>query len=235
MVLLKYISFLFGFEIRARILRFRTSVMFQTFLVLMSVYVWTHLSPLFDRDLSSKEWSWDVHGMVKKWESLKITEKSWRVVLFGVLLLCNCSYSTFLLFLSSDPYRIAIAFFVCFALTVQLFTGLVLSKLFSLLATVLGCKDRFFQKYSRMKLVIVLIYAIFLTSFGYYNTQSLPDIKEVTIPVKDLPTKLNGLSITFIPDIHIGPTVGKTRLEKLVNMVNYLQSGKNITDCFLDI
>ncbi|KAH3772766.1 hypothetical protein DPMN_174112 [Dreissena polymorpha] len=52
----------------------------------------------------------------------------------------------------------------------------------------------------------------------------LPDIKEVTIPVKDMPKSLNRMTITFVSDIHLGPTTGQQSLERIVNMINYLNS-----------
>lgn len=230
MMLLKYISFLFDHETRARILRFRTTIFIWTFSVAISVYVWTNLSSLFDSDIFTKadqrQYSFD--AVSKKWISLKLNEKVWRTVLLTILVLGNCSYSSFSFFLSSDPYTIVIIFFLSFALTILLFSGLVLMKLFTLLGTFFGCfSERIIKKYKRIQLVIVVIFAAFVSSVGYYNSLSLPQIKKLTIPVKDLPEKLNGLTITFIPDIHIGPTVGRTRLEQVINMVNYLQSGND--------
>ena len=225
----KYISILFDYETRARILRFRTTMIIWSFALMMSVYIWIALSPLFDSDISSRTETnlYNFEAIYKKWESLKFNEKVWRTILLAILFLGNCSYTTFSFFLSSDPYKVAIVFFISFALIVLLFTGLVLMKLFTLLGTLSGClSERTAQKYKRLRHVCVLIFAVFITCVGYYNSLSLPELKEVKIPVKDLPKKLNGLSITLIPDIHLGPTVGRTRLERVVNIVNYLQSGK---------
>ena len=235
MVLAKYISLLFGHETRSRILRFRTTIMIESVALMMSIYIWVNLSTLFDKEIVSKPDSSlnSFNAVIRKWNSLQTVEKIWRLILLGILLLSHCSYSTFVFFLSPEPYKIAIIFFIAFAITVQLFTGLVLMKLFTLIAKRLGIKERGIQKYTRTKLFIVVIYALLMSSTGYYNSLSLPEIKEVTVPIKDLPAKLNGLTITFIPDIHIGPTVGRTRLERIVNMVNYLQSGNLISISYI--
>ena len=223
---MKYISALFSYETRGRILRFRTTVMIQSVSLVMSIYIWRNLSTMFDRESSSKPDNTfsSIHAVIRSWNTLGTGSKFWRCILFGILFLCHCSYSTFVFFLSTDPYKIAIVFFIAFAITVQLFTGLVLTKLFTLIFKLFGFKERYFLRH-RVRQFIVLIYAFSISSAGYYNSLSLPEIKEVTVPVKDLPAKLNGLTITFIPDIHIGPTVGRTRLERIINMVNYIQSG----------
>ena len=227
----KYVSFIFDDETRARILRFRTTIIILSFALMMSIYVWKTLSPLFDSDMSSTTdySSYSSEAIYKKWHSLKLNQKVWRTILFTPLFLGNCSYTTFSFLLATDPYKLAIVFFFCFALIVLLFTGLVLMKLITLLGTLSGClSERTVQKYKRMRHVSVVVFAVFVGCFGYLNSLSLPQIKEVTIPVKDLPKKLDGLTITLIPDIHIGPTVGRTRLERVINIVNYLQSGNMI-------
>ena len=226
MTFMKYISVLFSFETRRRILRFRTTLMIQSVALVMSIYIWRNLSTMFDRESSSKPDNTfnNFHAVIRRWNTLEVGSKFWRCILFGILFLSHCSYTTYIFFLSTDPYKIAIVFFIAFAITVQLFTGLVLMKLFTLIFKIFGLKERYYLRH-RVRQFIVLIYAFSISSAGYYNSLSLPEIKEVTIPVKDLPAKLNGLTITFIPDIHIGPTVGRTRLEQVVNMVNYIQSG----------
>lgn len=42
----------------------------------------------------------------------------------------------------------------------------------------------------------------------------------VKVPVKNLPQELVGLRIVHISDLHIGPTIGKSFVEKIVNRVN---------------
>ena len=229
----KYVSFMFDHETRARILRFRTTIIIWSFSLMMSIYVWTSLSSLFDSDMISTAQTSSISSgtVYKKWHALRTNEKVWRTILFVVLFFGNCSYSTFSFFLSNtDPYKLAIAFFFCFAVIVLLFSGLVLMKFITLLGSISGCiSERTVQKSKRIRHISVVIFAVFVACVGYINSLSLPQIKEVTIPVKDLPKKLDGLTITLIPDIHIGPTVGRTRLERVINIVNYLQSGNNFT------
>ncbi|KAK3791828.1 hypothetical protein RRG08_026732 [Elysia crispata] len=52
-----------------------------------------------------------------------------------------------------------------------------------------------------------------------------PAVRHVKIPVKDLPTNLEGLSFVQISDIHLGPTVGFTKLNMIVDIVNRQNPG----------
>ena len=144
----------------------------------------------------------------------------WRFTLFVLSTCAVFAYSSFSFFNSVEVYRLAIWLFLCLGAVIQLFTILVFIKLINF---VLRLKQKTKTRpITKTQQIIALIYALLVVGIGYYNGQQLPNIKEVTIPVKDLPEEL---TITLISDIHVGPTIGKKRLEKVVNMVNYLGSG----------
>ncbi|KAK0061817.1 transmembrane protein with metallophosphoesterase domain [Biomphalaria pfeifferi] len=56
--------------------------------------------------------------------------------------------------------------------------------------------------------------------YGLYNASQPPVVKDVKIPIRDLPIGLNGLKIVQLSDIHLGPTVGFSKLSKIVTIVN---------------
>ncbi|KAH9502931.1 hypothetical protein Btru_072406 [Bulinus truncatus] len=56
--------------------------------------------------------------------------------------------------------------------------------------------------------------------YGLYNASQPPTIKTVTIPIRNLPLNLEGLKIIQLSDIHLGPTVGFTKLDRIVHVVN---------------
>ena len=71
--------------------------------------------------------------------------------------------------------------------------------------------------------------AIFIVSnalamLALYNGQKDPVVKKVRIPLRNLAPELNGFTIVHLPDLHIGPTVGKTMLEKAVRTTNQLNA-----------
>jgi predicted MPP superfamily phosphohydrolase len=73
--------------------------------------------------------------------------------------------------------------------------------------------------------LLAIICALSMTTYGYYKINQPPVIKNVSIPIKDLGSSLDGFTITLLSDIHLGPTVGKKQLETAVHMSNNLESG----------
>ncbi len=64
--------------------------------------------------------------------------------------------------------------------------------------------------------------AVLLSLAGIYNAHKTPDVVEIKLPVKNLPRDLEGFSIVQITDIHLGPTLKRPFLEKIVRRVNSL-------------
>jgi predicted MPP superfamily phosphohydrolase len=66
--------------------------------------------------------------------------------------------------------------------------------------------------------------ALLLTALGLFNARRQPQVVEVDIRLSDLPDTLHGLTITQISDIHVGPTIKRDYLERIVDQVNALGS-----------
>ncbi len=62
-----------------------------------------------------------------------------------------------------------------------------------------------------------------LTGYGVSQAQRIPEIKEVLIPIVGLPDDLKGFRIVQITDIHVGPTLGRSFVEGVVQAVNGLK------------
>lgn len=61
------------------------------------------------------------------------------------------------------------------------------------------------------------------TALGYYEARRLPDLVQVVVPLENLPPGLEGLKIAQITDVHVGPTVRKATVRRIVEEVNRLQ------------
>jgi predicted MPP superfamily phosphohydrolase len=61
-----------------------------------------------------------------------------------------------------------------------------------------------------------------VTALGMWSARGLPRIVKVDIPVADLPESLRGFSIAQISDVHVGATIKRPFVERLVNRVNAL-------------
>jgi len=69
----------------------------------------------------------------------------------------------------------------------------------------------------------VPVLALLLTLFGIYNARRNAAVKNIDIPIAGLATALNGFTIVQISDIHIGPTIKRGYVEKIVTAVNALK------------
>jgi len=219
---------------RARILRFQLTIVILSFMSLLNAFVWRNLSHLLDsdrnvntKDSGTSSWKWtlfvDFRDIVN-WRTYTLKSLLWRVVLAVIQISSLLSYTSFTLLIRTEPFAVAFWLFLCFAAVVQLFCGLVIVKLVMFIwRYVLKQKTR--PKNTKLQGFSVVIYAAFIVCVGFYNISQPPKIKEVSIPIKDLPKEFDQFQITFVSDIHLGPTIGMKKLEKVVHMINYIQSG----------
>jgi predicted MPP superfamily phosphohydrolase len=70
--------------------------------------------------------------------------------------------------------------------------------------------------------VAVLAAAPLITAFGFYLARRVAPVVDVRIPIQDLPAPLEGFTIAQISDVHVGPTIKRDFVEKVVRRVNLL-------------
>ncbi len=70
----------------------------------------------------------------------------------------------------------------------------------------------------------VVAAAVLMTVAGFVVARWAPAVVEVPIPVAGLPAALHGFRIVQITDIHVGPTVRRGALERIVDRVNALEA-----------
>ncbi|XP_059156107.1 transmembrane protein with metallophosphoesterase domain-like [Physella acuta] len=145
----------------------------------------------------------------------------WHVVLLTYLGTCHLSYLTNVFLISSEPHWISLFAYACLGSFIQLNTGLVSFKLISVLLNILNRAFALRCRISKKSgAFLALIYTLLISVFGLYTASQLPAIKNVAIPVKDLPSALEKLTIVQLSDIHLGPTVGLSKLRKIQELVN---------------
>ncbi|MBC7714036.1 MAG: metallophosphoesterase [Rhizobacter sp.] len=66
----------------------------------------------------------------------------------------------------------------------------------------------------------VFAVSILITLIGLVQVLLGPKVKNINIPVENLPGELNGLKIAQISDLHIGPTIQTRYVEKVVKKTN---------------
>jgi hypothetical protein len=76
----------------------------------------------------------------------------------------------------------------------------------------------------RQGALAVPILAALATITGYINARRRAGIRRVDIPIAGLPAALHGFSIAQISDLHVGPTIKRDYLERVVDAVNGLDA-----------
>jgi hypothetical protein len=79
------------------------------------------------------------------------------------------------------------------------------------------------RAYESVSASIVLGLGIFATLAGLVGARRRARIVNVDVPLRNLPPALHGFSIVQISDIHVGTTIRKKYVEKIVNAVNALK------------
>ncbi|XP_067652028.1 transmembrane protein with metallophosphoesterase domain-like [Haliotis asinina] len=210
-------------ERKARLLFVQFLILVQAVLILLSRFVWNNFSTVFDK-APQKEGLRHVKYSDKDLHQkgvIQLDRKNWtiwRIFLITYLVSCHISYFMNFYFIGREPYAIAYSCNAALGLLFQLVTGLVFVKVIMFGFRFIFKSNLVFTKQRESQLV--LIYAILLWTYGLYNATTPPVVKEVPIPVKGLPASLDGLKIVQISDIHLGPTVGRWRLTRIVNIIN---------------
>lgn len=70
----------------------------------------------------------------------------------------------------------------------------------------------------------VVTLAFVSTAVGLVVARMSPGVVNIDIPIDDLPKDLDGFRIVQITDIHVGPTIRRGYLQRIVNKVNALQA-----------
>src|SRR5699024_11807436 len=70
----------------------------------------------------------------------------------------------------------------------------------------------------------IIAVSLIATVIGFFNARSTPHVVEIEINIPDLPPELKGFSLTQITDLHVGPTIKKDFVQRVVDTANGLNS-----------
>ncbi|MCR6478936.1 metallophosphoesterase [Variovorax sp. ZS18.2.2] len=68
----------------------------------------------------------------------------------------------------------------------------------------------------------VLAMATGTSLVGFLNARRTASVKRVEVPIRGLPTALEGFTIAQLSDIHVGPTIKSAYIQRIVDAVNRL-------------
>ena len=69
----------------------------------------------------------------------------------------------------------------------------------------------------------VPLLALAVTLWGFVNARRTAAVVAVDVPIADLPAALHGFTIVQISDVHVGPTIKRPYLNRIVEAVNALR------------
>ncbi|XP_075403207.1 transmembrane protein with metallophosphoesterase domain [Tenrec ecaudatus] len=153
----------------------------------------------------------------------------WKLAVVVFLGLAHSSSFTMLFLVAEEPYLFSLAAYSCLgAYIIMLFFLCILSgmeQVCQLLAwrsgRVVGSLDKT-RKLALRPALAVVVTAV-LSVVGLLNAAQPPAVKTVEVPIHQLPPSMDKLKIALLSDIHLGPTVGRTKMELFVKMVNTLE------------
>jgi predicted MPP superfamily phosphohydrolase len=66
--------------------------------------------------------------------------------------------------------------------------------------------------------------ALLITAWGFFNARRTPGVRRVDVPIAGLPASLEGFRIAQLSDLHVGPTIRRPYVERVVASVNALDA-----------
>jgi predicted MPP superfamily phosphohydrolase len=105
-----------------------------------------------------------------------------------------------------------------FVLTVVRDAGLLLAWLFSLV----GAGPGDWARWLPWSAAAVPIMATATSLIGFLNARRTAGVVRVEVPIRNLPAALSGFTIAQLSDIHVGPTIKRGYIQRIVDAVNAL-------------
>jgi predicted MPP superfamily phosphohydrolase len=79
-------------------------------------------------------------------------------------------------------------------------------------------------EWTRLSAIGVMALTCAVTAIGFVMARSVARVVDVDVPVAGLPAALHGFTIAQISDVHVGPTIKRPFVERIVERVNRLNA-----------
>ncbi|XP_061404582.1 transmembrane protein with metallophosphoesterase domain isoform X2 [Lethenteron reissneri] len=208
---------------RARVHRLQMIAIFNVVIYLPSKFVWTRCVTEPTAACS--------RGKCESWAGL------WAACVATFLLLVHTSLFTALFLVHIEPHVFSLVSSTClgayillnFWLLVLLTTDRCLRFAARALTPAMK-KDEEVEdekierrKRARAILAIALLLTVSMTLLAVHNAAGRPHTPRVEVRLQRLPANLSGLKVALLSDIHLGPTVGRSKLAQVVDITNGLR------------
>jgi len=194
---------------RAKIYRSRLLFVIETILLIANCYIWRQAFP-----------SRDDKKLQLQADDARFGTRVLQLFMLTFMILAHLSYVTNIWFMDTHPHVFPLLCYVCLAALLHVTFGLLG---INILART-GCLFTKLRKHNRV--ILAFLYAVAVTTVGFYNASLPPTVKHVNVPIRNLPHSMENMHIVQISDIHLGPTIGYHRLQGIVDIVNGLKPGE---------
>ncbi|NXL92725.1 TMPPE metallophosphoesterase, partial [Alectura lathami] len=190
------------------LLRLQMTLFVNTLMLIGSFHVWRSTVTFFSRSSAASSFCF----------------MPWKIAVFVFLALAHSSFFTLLFLVAEEPYFFSLAAYTCLgAYIILIFFLFALGSVEQAYKFFAGRSAKANSSRTAMKPVLAVVLTVVLTVMGLLNASQPPTVNSVEIPVHKLPPAMNSLKVVLLSDIHLGPTVGKTKLAMIVRMVKALK------------
>ena len=150
-----------------------------------------------------------------------------KCVMLILLVLSQVAVACILFLVQTDPPRFSFVATFSLGCIIILTFCLIVTDIFSFICQKIICRknqtlNSLNKTEVKIRFLLSLISTLILVTAGTVCVNQLA-IEEISVPIKGLSPRLNGIRIIQISDIHLGPFNGKQRLSTVVQKVNELE------------
>uniref|UniRef100_A0A915CA15 Calcineurin-like phosphoesterase domain-containing protein n=1 Tax=Parascaris univalens TaxID=6257 RepID=A0A915CA15_PARUN len=152
-----------------------------------------------------------------------------RALLCLFLALTHICFIFYFVWVGEEPNLFALFSFISVALYLHMIVFLGAIAFFHAFSRALikfGIFANFLRSamaYQMTHRLIGMVMAILVVLGGLWVAHLPPNVRFVRVPIKDLPRPQIGVKFSLLTDVHIGPSVGRTRVQQMVDLSNSLR------------
>ncbi|CAG9538914.1 unnamed protein product [Cercopithifilaria johnstoni] len=202
--------------------RLNIIVLQQFIMICGSIFIWWNLSPAVDSVLGDLP----LQLSCKYWRT-GCVQNALKVPIILLLFLAHICSIFYYLWIGEEPNIFAMIALTSVAVYIYLifflFIFLLMQSVFRLILHMDSKHFRFIRLLVANELLnrlFAVVLAIVFVLAGLWVALLPPVVRRVTIEIENLPEAQKDFTIALLSDLHIGPTVGRSKVQKMVDIIN---------------
>uniref|UniRef100_A0AAF5PHG5 Calcineurin-like phosphoesterase domain-containing protein n=1 Tax=Wuchereria bancrofti TaxID=6293 RepID=A0AAF5PHG5_WUCBA len=198
-------------------------IVFQQFVMIFgSIFIWWNLSAVTDGVLSDLP----LQPSYRCWRTVCV-QKFLKAAIILLLFLVHISSTFYYLWIGEEPNIFAMIALTSVAVYIYLIffllTFVLIQSVFRRMLRMNSKHFRFLRLLVANELsnrIFAIVLAVVFVLAGLWVTLLPPAVRRITIEIDNLPEAQKGFTVGLLSDLHIGPTVGCSKIQKMVNTIN---------------